>query len=571
MFTNRNFIIRAVRFVVTLALLTVGTTAPAQTDAVVPNMYEMTQQAAINALTALGLKADVRYEYTDVQPALGHVGRQNPGAGTYLTPGSTVEITVWKMYTVVPNLYEMTQQGATNALAALGLNTDVRYTFTDVQPALGHVGGQAPPAGTYTTPGGTVEINVWKMYTVVPNLYEMTQQGATNALAALELVADVRYTFTDVQPALGHVGGQAPPAGTYTTPGGTVEINVWKMYTVVPNLYEMTQQGATNALAALELVADVRYTFTDVQPALGHVGGQAPTAGTYTTPGGTVEINVWKMYEPTPNLYEMTEQAAINALAALGLTADVQYTYTDVQPALGHVGGQTPAAGQLASSGVVEIDVWRRPPPQLQGPCLVQITAERDGQQVTKNIHQFAFPNGFEEHYGGPPGMFERFKDVVYHGELAKLEDPMTWILVAQFLSDPKGTAKGLAIDELLDEMGIELPDPQQMLLDEAGKTVGVELNDYVYTQQDLLYALVKASKTTDTSGWDKTDWNDTITQVGFEEVFPGACGNASVWLFEHDQYGGDKVGINMGYRPDLGSIGWHQETSSVRITWGAP
>ena len=60
---------------------------------------------------------------------------------------------------------------------------------------------------------------------------------------------------------------------------------------------------------------------------------------------------------------------------------------------------------------------------------------------MVKNVHQWAFQDGLAEHFGGPPGMFERFTDVVLHGEFDKLEDPMTWVLVAQFIADPKGAA----------------------------------------------------------------------------------------------------------------------------------
>ena len=205
----------------------------------------------------------------------------------------------------------------------------------------------------------------------------------------------------------------------------------------------------------------------------------------------------------------------------------------------------------------------------LQGPCVVVIEAEMDGETATKIIHQWAFPDGLAEHFGGPPSMLDRFTDVVVHGEFDKLEDPMTWVLLAQFANDPKGTVKGIGFEVLMDELGFEL-DPEQMVLDEAGKLIGFDLNEYRYTQEDLLQALLEASRLVDTSGWSKTDWNDRITYVGMDG---GAdeCGGAYVELWQHANYQGEKIVRLWGDPANLADIGKDGWVSSYRIGWSDP
>ncbi len=201
-----------------------GNDTPAQVK--VPGVIGFTQAAAESAIRAAGLKPVVRTQVSSNPADYGNVIDQTPAGGTIVHTGDTVTITVGKApkQVQVPDLSGMTQDQATSALEARGLNLGAVDTAPSLQPT-GTVIDQNPAPGTPVNKGSSVDIVLSEgpQPLTVPD--EVCQslghaQSELEKLGFVVVISDTQVQYNPDCPELNHVAAQDPVGGT-SAHGGT--------------------------------------------------------------------------------------------------------------------------------------------------------------------------------------------------------------------------------------------------------------------------------------------------------------------------------------------------------------
>ncbi len=125
----------------------------------IPNVVGYDNEAALNTLEDQGFVAERTYAYSDTV-ASGQVISQNPVGGTAAKKGTVVTLTVsqGKEAVAVPDVYNKTQEEATNALTAAGLTvTSTTTDYSDTVEA-GRVISQSIAAGKYVDAGSNISL-----------------------------------------------------------------------------------------------------------------------------------------------------------------------------------------------------------------------------------------------------------------------------------------------------------------------------------------------------------------------------------------------------------------------------
>jgi serine/threonine-protein kinase len=203
---------------------------------VVPRVVGQTQGAAVQALTALGLKPVLQNVGSD-QPA-GTVVGQKPPAGKEVDKGSEVTVNVstgtGQSTTTtgtttnaapvrVPRVVGLAQTPALRSLNVLGLLPTVVYVSSS-QPA-NRVVSQSPKSGTLLRPGARVRVNVStgpnpQPNAAVPDVAGQDQATAVQTLRDAGFKVAVLNRPTSDQSKDGLVVEQQPRAGS-SIPGGS--------------------------------------------------------------------------------------------------------------------------------------------------------------------------------------------------------------------------------------------------------------------------------------------------------------------------------------------------------------
>ena len=189
----------------------------------VPAVEGMPLDRAVTTLQDEGLKAGIVRRESDSPE--GTVAQQDPGAGTEVDDGSTVELVVsgGPATEPVPNAVGLDQATARDRLVAAGFEVTSRETFSDEAP--GRVVSQDPAAGADAAKGSRVVIAISKgtgMVTV-PNVVGMSRAEAEAQLSTAKLEANVvEVPSTEVA---GTVVAQNPVGGQ-AREGSAVRLNV---------------------------------------------------------------------------------------------------------------------------------------------------------------------------------------------------------------------------------------------------------------------------------------------------------------------------------------------------------
>lgn len=189
----------------------------------VPAVEGMQLDTAVNTLQDEGLKASIVRRESDAPE--GTVAQQDPGAGTEVDDGSTVELVVsgGPATAPVPNAVGLDEAAARDRLVAAGFEVTSRDTFSDEAP--GMVVSQDPAAGADAGKGSRVTIAVSKgtgMVTV-PNVVGLSRAEAEAQLSTAKLEANVvEVPSTEVA---GTVVAQNPVGGQ-AREGSAVRLNV---------------------------------------------------------------------------------------------------------------------------------------------------------------------------------------------------------------------------------------------------------------------------------------------------------------------------------------------------------
>ena len=227
----------------------------------------------------------------------GTVLEQDPAAGTRLSTGRTVTLTVGRLLLLplaVPDVAGLDAATAEKALRDAGF--DVERTLSLSLPgSTGKVILQEPAGGATANRGATVKITIGRLESavaqtvVVPALVGRSEAQARTDLAAAGLSA--RSTAVAIAPGepAGSVRGQSPAAGTSVARGSEVVIEVASAVlpgagVVLPSYVGQDAASAQTDLAARGLRVGLVYLTATPE---GRVLTQSPPAGS-SLPGGAL-------------------------------------------------------------------------------------------------------------------------------------------------------------------------------------------------------------------------------------------------------------------------------------------
>jgi eukaryotic-like serine/threonine-protein kinase len=192
----------------------------------VPALKGLTQSAASDAVMAANLSVGGITEAYDDRAAIGTVVSSDPKPGASVKPGTPVDLVISKgpEPVPVPDVEGRKIGGAKDALAKVGLKSDVTQKFSETVPD-GVVISVKPKAGTIVDSGSRVALVVSKgpPPVTVPSLIDMPRQKAITTLQGLGLRANV--VEGEFSP-LNRVISQDPAAGTEIPKGSTVTIRI---------------------------------------------------------------------------------------------------------------------------------------------------------------------------------------------------------------------------------------------------------------------------------------------------------------------------------------------------------
>lgn len=199
------------------------------------------------------------------------------------------------------------------AFAAPGSSVTVYVSMRDAATPPPSVPTALPPRPGVTpapapTPGPTAREDV------VPNVRGKTESEA------IELLAGWRITILTVDSAPeneGRVTYQTPAAGSTLAPDGVVEISVGRTGTppapagtsLVPTVVGLTEDAASQALTAAQLVKMLQTTTTGDPSKIGKVISQDPAAGTTVAKNSNVVITVGRAVASSFNETEVPDCA----------------------------------------------------------------------------------------------------------------------------------------------------------------------------------------------------------------------------------------------------------------------
>lgn len=196
----------------------------------VPDVVGKTQEEAVNALTAAGLKTKITTA-EDPNAAEGTVATQQPAAGEKVLKDAEITITVskGKGEEIVPDVEGLALAAAQQALQDAGFRIGGPKKVASSTVPAGDVISTDPAAGSSVKKGSVVTITVSTgvQQVTVPSVIGQQEATATNSLSAKGF--DVNVVTTPVTVASGKVGrvtAQTPAGGGTAASGSTVTITV---------------------------------------------------------------------------------------------------------------------------------------------------------------------------------------------------------------------------------------------------------------------------------------------------------------------------------------------------------
>ena len=196
----------------------------------VPDVVGQTQEEAVNALTAAGLKTKITTA-EDPNAAEGTVASQQPAAGEKVLKDAEITITVskGKGEEIVPDVEGQSLAAAQQALQDAGFRIGGPKKVASSTVPAGDVISTDPAGGSSVKKGSVVTITVSTgvQQVTVPSVIGQQEATATNSLSAKGF--DVNVVTTPVSTASGKVGrvtAQTPAGGGTAASGSTVTITV---------------------------------------------------------------------------------------------------------------------------------------------------------------------------------------------------------------------------------------------------------------------------------------------------------------------------------------------------------
>jgi serine/threonine-protein kinase len=271
----------------------------------IPNVAGMQLEEAQDRLEAEGFDVNLQFENSE-EAEQGEAIRTDPPAGEMVEEGSEVDlfVSVGSERIPVPAVVGLTEEAARQEIMDAGLTVgDVEERpdpdfdegiVIESNPAAGVEIGSSIPVDLVVSSGPEV--------VTVPELTELSERDAITELTSLGLMFTVNEEYSNDVPE-GVVIRQDPAAGTEAIAGDTVllVVSLGPEPVQVPDLSNMTEQEATDALEARNLVINVSNSTQPVadQAQDGRVVGQVPSPGTTVDQGDTVTVTLGE-YTPPP-------------------------------------------------------------------------------------------------------------------------------------------------------------------------------------------------------------------------------------------------------------------------------
>jgi len=191
----------------------------------VPAVEGLAQSAAVSALSAEGLSANVSSASSE-SVVSGDVISQSPSAGTDVSSASIVNLLVSSgsapAAVNVPSVTGTSQSAAVSVISAAGLSVGSTTTASSSSVASGDVISQTPSAGASVAPGSSVSlvVSTGSPLVIAPSVVGSAYSNAISALQNAGLtVGNVSTTYT--RRSCGRVNSQTPVGGT-SVPVNTV-------------------------------------------------------------------------------------------------------------------------------------------------------------------------------------------------------------------------------------------------------------------------------------------------------------------------------------------------------------
>jgi eukaryotic-like serine/threonine-protein kinase len=269
------------------------------------NVAGLEEQAAIDLLTGDGLVVNREFENSDAVE-VGIAIRTDPPAGETVEVGTEVDLFVsaGTERIPVPPVVGLTLDDARQEIEDAGLEVGDVTERPDPDFDEGIVIESNPVAGVEIGAAIPVHLVVSSgpEEVTVPDVTNMTEREAITELTRLGLLFDVNEEFSE-DVARGIVIRQDPAPGAEAIVGDTVVIvvSLGPEPVEVPNLSNMTEEEARQALEGVNLVLNVSNTRQPVadQTQDGRVVSQTPSAGTTIDQGDPVTVTLGE-YTPPP-------------------------------------------------------------------------------------------------------------------------------------------------------------------------------------------------------------------------------------------------------------------------------
>ena len=267
----------------------------------VPALAELTEDEALDALDAEGLRSDVVQAFDDEVPA-GSVVSTDPGDGERVRKDGTVTVTVSRgvdLVTVPEGVVGVPQADAEAVLTGADLATDyVEGDHWHDAAALGQVLKATDADGADLVPGTQVKRGSTVLLTVsdgpapvtIVNVVGASVDQATSQLESIGLKVAAEEVFSDTVPA-GDVVAQDPAGSTEAHRMDTVTLQVSKGPETVamPNLTGKQYEEAAAALEALGLKAQRQNVLGGL---FGTVRDQSVAENQQVPKGSTITLTV---------------------------------------------------------------------------------------------------------------------------------------------------------------------------------------------------------------------------------------------------------------------------------------
>lgn len=268
------------------------------TIGVVPTVIGQPEAAATAAITGASLLVGPITRTNHPTVPEGSVISQNPGPGSTVPVGSSVNLTVSLGPTMVtvPNVVGDTRSVATSKIVGASLGYDLTYAPDPVVPVHTII-SQNPDGSTSAPLGSSVSLVASSGPTaaVVPNVVGQQRTAAETAIIGAGLTVGAVTPASHPTVPAGAVISQTPTGGSNAPPESAVALVVSMGPAVpatVPNVVGQARADAEQALIAAQFVVGSISEVNDATVPLGNVISQTPAGGSSALTGSSIDLVV---------------------------------------------------------------------------------------------------------------------------------------------------------------------------------------------------------------------------------------------------------------------------------------